>query len=199
MNDVTPTDVGHRNRRLNDTRNPPRPRRCVGCGALQHVERKTVMYPESGLPNVQLVNVPVWICSNGHEEVEVSAVTELHELLAHMIIRKPALLQGSEIRFLRRRGELSAKEFAGRIGISSQHLSRLENDKNKSKILDLLIRLALATLIAARDGKSFPADLVPLVDQLDAAWDIGTYRLKHIDHAHPEHEWEEAKPTRAVQ
>ena len=46
------------------------------------------MYPESGLNNVQLVNVPVWVCANGHEELEIPAVTELHELLAHMIVRE---------------------------------------------------------------------------------------------------------------
>ena len=87
------------------------------------------MYPESGLDNVQLANVPVWVCENGHEELEIPAITQLHDLLTHLIIRKPARLTGREIRFLRRRAELSAQEFACRIGISPQHLSRLENDK----------------------------------------------------------------------
>ena len=170
-----------------------RQRRCTECGAIQRAVRQTVMYPESGLNNVQLVNVPVWVCANGHEELEIPAVTELHELLAHMIIRKPAFLTGAEIRFIRRRSDLSGKEFAERIGITPQHLSRIENDKgNKSKSLDLLIRLSIATLIAARDGNPFPADLAPLVDQLDQAWDIGTHRLKHLDQAPPEHQWEEA-------
>jgi transcriptional regulator with XRE-family HTH domain len=110
-----------------------------------------------------------------------------------MIIRKPAFLTGPEVRFIRRRVELSGKGFAERIGITPQHLSRIENDKgNKSKILDLLIRLSIATLLAARDSKPFPADLAPLVDQLDKAWDIGMHRLKHLDQALPEHEWEEA-------
>jgi hypothetical protein len=47
-------------------------------------------------------------------------------------------------------------------------------------------------LIAARDAKPFPSDLAPLVDQLDAAWDVGTHRLKHVDQALPDHEWAEA-------
>ena len=166
--------------------------RCTDCGTVQRAVRQTVMYPESGLNNVQLINVPVWVCANGHEEVEIPAVTELHELLAQMIIRKSAFLTGAEIRFIRRRADLGGKEFAERIGITPQHLSRIENDKgNKSKMLDLLIRLSIATLIAARDRKPFPAALAPLVDQLDHAQDIGTHRLKHLDRALPKHEWKE--------
>jgi transcriptional regulator with XRE-family HTH domain len=129
---------------------------------------------------VELANVPVWVCENGHEEVEIPAMTQLHERLAQMIIRKPAML-GAEIKFLRRRVDLSAREFAQRIGITPQHLSRLENDRQQSKMFDLLIRLAMASLIAARDGKPMPADLAPLVDQLDAAWDIGAHRLTYND------------------
>jgi putative zinc finger/helix-turn-helix YgiT family protein len=167
-------------------------RRCTECGTLQHVERKTVPYPQSGLLNVELSNVPIWVCSNGHEEVEIPAVTELHELLAQLIIRKPAMLNGAEVKFLRRRVELTAKEFAERIGITPQHLSRLENDRSiKSKVLDLLIRLSVASMIAARDQKPFPADLAPFVNQLEEAWDIGAHRLKHNDHAAPQHEWEQ--------
>jgi len=152
------------------------------------------MYPESGLDNVQLGNVPVWICLNGHEEVEIPAVTALHELIAHSIIRKPAPLTQAEIKFLRRRVDLSAREFAAHLGITPVHLSRVENARRRpAKSLDLLVRLASASLIARRDKKPFPADLAPFVDQLDDAWDIGTHRLKHLDHALPvENEWVEA-------
>lgn len=170
----------------------PQDRRCTDCGALQRETRRTVDYPESGLDNVELANVPVWVCENGHQEVEIPAMTQLHELLAQMIIRKPALLCGAEIKFLRRRIELNGKAFADRIGITPQHLSRIENDRTKSKILDLLIRLSIASLLAARDGKPMPADLAPFVDQLEAAWDIGAHRLKHNDQAPQDREWEAA-------
>jgi putative transcriptional regulator len=152
------------------------------------------MYPESGLDNVQLINVPVWVCVNGHEEKTIPAMTQLHELIAHSIIRKPASLTQAEIKFLRRRVDMSSKEFAERLGISAVHLSRLENGRRRPvKTLDVLVRLVTASLIASRDKKPFPADLVPLVDQLEKAWDIGTHRLKHVDQALPEQdEWVEA-------
>jgi putative transcriptional regulator len=166
-------------------------RRCTECGQGQRLERKAVGYPESGLDNVQLKNVPVWICDNGHEEVEIPAVTQLHELLTHLIIRKPVFLNGAEVKFLRRRADLSAKEFADRIGITPVHLSRLENNRSKrTKVIDLLLRLSMASLLAAKMHKPFPADLAPLVEQLEAAWDMGAHRIKHIDQALPDHEWE---------
>jgi putative zinc finger/helix-turn-helix YgiT family protein len=165
-------------------------RRCTDCGEPQHEERRTVDYLESGLTNVELLNVPVWVCANQHEEIEIPAVTQLHELLAHLITRKPALLTGGEIKFLRRRIGIQAKEFAQRIGLTPVALSRFENGQRRvSRRTDLLIRLAAAALLAARDHKPFPADLVPLVSTLEA-WDIGRHRLRHVDAAVPHHEWE---------
>lgn len=146
-------------------------------------------YPESGLDNVELLNVPVWVCPNSHEEVEIPAVTQLHELLAHLIIRKPACITGPEIKFLRRRIGIQAKVFAERIGLTPVALSRYETQSRPvTRRTDLLIRLAAAALLAARDGKPFPADLAPLVQTLEA-WDIGSHRLRHVESA-PDHEWE---------
>lgn len=173
----------------------PEPRRrCTECGQPQDVQRQAVMYPESGLDNVQLVNVPVWVCANQHEEVEIPAVTALHDLIAHSIIRKPAPLNAAEIKFLRRRVDLTGNEFAAHLGITPIHLSRVENGRRKpAKPLDLLIRLVTAVLIAQRDKKPLPADLAPFVDQLEQGWDIGTHRLAHIDKPLPEEEeWVEA-------
>jgi putative zinc finger/helix-turn-helix YgiT family protein len=165
-------------------------RRCTECGQPQREQRRTVDYSESGLTNVELFNVPAWVCVNHHEEIEIPAVTRLHELLAHLIIRKPANITGSEIRFLRRRVGLQAKEFAERIGLTPVSLSRFENGQRRvSRRTDLLIRLSAAALMAGRDNKPFPTDLAPLVRTLEA-WDIGRHRLRHVDAALPEHEWE---------
>jgi DNA-binding transcriptional regulator YiaG len=142
--------------------------------------------------------VPVWTCSNNHDEVEIPAVTQLHELLAHLIIRKPASISGPEIKFLRRRVGIQAKDFAQRIGLTPEALSRFETGRRRvSRRIDLLIRLSAAALIAARDSKPFPADLAPPVNSLEA-WDIGSHRLRHVDSAPPEHEWEPDHATESV-
>jgi transcriptional regulator with XRE-family HTH domain len=149
-----------------------------------------VDYYESGLDNVQLINVPIWVCPNKHQEIEIPAVTQLHELLAYLIIRKPASLTGPEVRFLRRRIGIQAKEFAEKIGLTPVTLSRFENGHRRiCRRIDLLIKLSAAVLLAARDNKPFPTELTHLLDTLEG-WDIGRHRLRHTDSTLAEHEWE---------
>lgn len=89
-------------------------RRCTDCGEPQSLEHKTVDYPQSGLDNVVLYDVPVWVCTNGHEEVEIPAMTALHKILASVVTRKPiASLTAAEIQFLRRREDATWEEVNG--------------------------------------------------------------------------------------
>jgi len=166
-------------------------RRCTECGSPQHVERRTIDYPESGLTNVQLINVPVWVCSREHEEFEIPAVNQLHELLAYGILRKPARLNGAEIKFLRRRIDMPAKVFAERIGITPVQLSRIETGARRiTQPMDLLIRLAVTAFIASRHGQPFPADMTRFIDRLEGWGDLGSHRLRHREQPTPDREWE---------
>lgn len=169
-------------------------RLCTECGEPQTLVRKTVHYPQSGLSNVRLQNVPVWKCANSHEEVEIPKTKQLHEVLAQMVLRKPVSLVGPELRFLRRRINLSAKDFASRIGLTPVRLSQLEHSKQGiARRTDLLVRLYVAAVIANRDGTEFPRDLAPLVDELETgAWDLGEHMVRHNDNATANREWEEA-------
>lgn len=169
-------------------------RRCVECGEAQILSRNAVPYPESGLDNVQLLNVPVWTCKNGHHEVEIPAIQELHNLLAHMIVRQPAPLSGGDIRFLRKRVGLTARQYAARIGRSPEWISQVENGHATiDRTNDLLFRLSLGVLVAAKSGRS-PDDLAPLVEALEQAMSVGAHRIRHNENAPPAHEWEAANP-----
>lgn len=170
------------------------PRFCTECGEPQSLTRKAVPYPQSGLSNVQLQNVPVWKCANFHEEVEIPSSKQLHDVLNQLVLRKPVALAGSEIRFLRRRINLSGKEFAERIGLTPVRLSQLENSTGPiGRRIDLLVRLYVAAVMANRHGADFPKDLAPLLDELESgAWDLGEHKVRHNDSAPPDHEWEEA-------
>lgn len=98
-------------------------RRCTDCGEPQSLEHKTVDYPESGLDNVVLHDVPVWVCKNGHEEVEIPAMTALHKILASVVTRKPiASLTAAEIQFLRRREDARWEEIDGQWVLHSKTL-----------------------------------------------------------------------------
>lgn len=123
------------------------------------VARVSVPFPESGLDNVRLVNVRRWKCRNGHDQLEIPAVDELLERLADAVIGKPAGLNGQEVRFLRKRIGLAAKDFAKLLGITPVHLSRLENGaRGLKRPMDLLVRLFYAqTLARQRNRKALPS------------------------------------------
>lgn len=162
------------------------------------MRRSDVDYPESGLSNVQLMNVPVWTCEESHREIEIPATEELHDLLAELIVRKPGPLSASEVRFVRRQLKLSAKEFGARIGLSQVHVSRIENGKRRvPRATNLLLRLFFAQQLASRRNRPFPRELEPVLDQLEQLLDVGEHRLKHVDlepsTPGPTHEWQVAR------
>ena len=169
----------------------PQPR-CSSCGAQQRLIRATTDYRESGLDNVQLINVPMWACSNGHQELQIPAVEQLHALLTSLVIRKPAKLTGPEIRFLRKELGMSAKTFAKRLGMTDVHLSRIETGiRPILSTTNLLVRLTVAWELTKRHAIEFPSDLEPVVTELEQAWDVGSHRLQHIENAPPDQQWEQ--------
>ena len=86
-------------------------------------------YPQSGLTNVVLENVPMWVCKNQHQDVQIPAVDQLHLLLASAIVVQPWTLKGHEIKFVRKFLSYSARDFSALIGVHHVTLSEWENDK----------------------------------------------------------------------
>ncbi len=167
-----------------------RPRRCSACGNTQHVTHTTTDYRESGLENVQLINAPVWECGNGHQEVEIPNAEQLHGLLANLLIRKATALTGSEIRFLRKELAMSGKAFANQLGMTPEHVSRLETGRRAiTPTIDLLVRLAVAWELTRRQRIMFPSDLQPFVTRLEAVPDAGNHRVQHRGDAPPDRRW----------
>lgn len=170
----------------------PSPRRCTECGESQHLEHMTVEYPESGLPDVLLEDVPVWVCGQNHRETVIPSVSRLHEALGQMLLRKAGTLTGAEVRFLRRRVSQSSREFAQRLGISAVQLSRIENrSRPVTRPLDLLVRLMVAAYASAHAGQPFPADLVHLIDQCERTRTDSAHRLRYSS-TQPNEGWEQA-------
>ena len=156
------------------------PRRCTECGEAQRLTRATTDYPESGLDNVKLVDVPVWECGNGHQEVEIPKAEQLHGLLVNALISKPAALAGPEIRFLRKELAMSGKAFARQLGMTAEHLSRLETGRRTvSPTTSLLVRLAVAWELTRRRRIEFPSELRPFVSDLEAVSDAGAHRVQY--------------------
>lgn len=105
---------------------------CVECGSDEvTVERNVaIRYDMGGLHNVTLQGVEVRRCDAcGEEAVKIPRIGQLHFVLANLIIGQPRLLVGDEIRFLRKHLGLSTRDFAHRMGVGRETVSRWENSK----------------------------------------------------------------------
>jgi transcriptional regulator with XRE-family HTH domain len=132
-------------------------------------ERRAVEYPECGLDNVVLVNVPARVCDENHVDLQIPAIDNLHLVLARTLVARPFPLKGQEVRFLRKYLGYSARAFARHIGLNYVTLSKFENDRTRiPRRLDSLIRLFAAQAICEREGQAFPERLIPVLEQLEA-------------------------------
>lgn len=107
---------------------------CAECGNDgMTVERNAVIrYDMGGLHHVTLQGVEIRRCSAcGDEGIKIPRIGQLHRVLADFLIRQPRLLIGAEIRFLRKHLGLSTADFAHRMGVGRETISRWENDKDR--------------------------------------------------------------------
>jgi len=118
--------------------------KCLFCNKAEMLcEKKQYHYKESGLDNVYLEGVEIFLCPSCNEElVSIPAVPELHSLIGKHLIEKKSLLNGKEIRFLRKNAGLSAKHFSKKMGVNNSAMSCWENGEQRlTSSNDRLIRL----------------------------------------------------------
>jgi DNA-binding transcriptional regulator YiaG len=171
---------------------------CGTCGEIMSRKFGETPYPQSGLANVVLQNVPMWVCANGHRDVQIPAVDQLHSLLASAIVVQPWSLKGNEIKFLRKFLSYSARDFSALIGV--HHVTLSDWETNKTPIVrqsEALIRLAFAELIRDKFKRPFPKPLIPVLESLEKQGTFpGDLRLEHVEvdqdsHAEPNQYWQE--------
>jgi putative zinc finger/helix-turn-helix YgiT family protein len=122
---------------------------CSECFQQHRATRaKPYHFLDSGLPNVYLVGVKYWTCKKcGAQAAEIPAPEQLMDLIAEIIVMKPGLLTGSEIKFLRKRAGKKAADFAQLIGRTPEHLSKLETGALPiTEPMDKLIRFSYGFL-----------------------------------------------------
>lgn len=121
---------------------------CDDCGGPARTERNAVRrYAIGGLPHVELHGVEVTNCpSCGAEEVAIPRIGELHRVLAEAFVKQPRMLAPVEIRFLRKHIGLSTADFAQRMGVARETVSRWETGANSmSATADRLLRLIVVS------------------------------------------------------
>ncbi len=106
-------------------------RKCLDCGAWMKGTRQTYHYTECGLSSVALQNVLVFECSCGARIPELPAIEQLHHFIAIDLLRKDSLLNGEEIRYLRKMAGLSQAELAEFMGVHKTRPSKWERSSDK--------------------------------------------------------------------
>lgn len=116
--------------------------RCFECDSEMKCLAEPYEYKESGLDHVFLQGVEIYRCECGEETVSIPAIPELHALLGEKIINKKTMLNGKEIRFLRKNMGLTAKKLSGLMKVGNEIISRWEHgNKRISEPNDRLLRL----------------------------------------------------------
>jgi len=129
--------------------------------------REAYRYVESGLPNVTLKDVEIRRCPKcGNQEVLIPRVAELHRAIALALVHKPARFLGAEVRYLRKYMGWSGVDFASRMGVNPETVSRWENEKEAiSSTSDRLLRLIVVRNWPVEDYSV--DDLVKIQDRKD--------------------------------
>jgi putative transcriptional regulator len=106
--------------------------KCLQCESPMVPRRENHHYRASGLDGVTLVGVEVSRCTHcGAWEVSIPRIETLHRTIALALARKPAPLDGAEIRFLRKNLGWSGIDFALYMGVTAETVSRWENGRLK--------------------------------------------------------------------
>jgi putative transcriptional regulator len=152
---------------------------CSNCGNKMSSRRENYKYTACGLDYVTLVNLEVRKCKEcGGVEAVIPRIQELHRVLAQTIAKRPSMLRGREIRFLRKYLGMSGEDAAQALGVGANWLSRCENDKQElstgyQRFLRLMVLYdqpnhlySLKDLLAKKDDKK-PA---PIKLDLGDSW-----------------------------
>ncbi len=156
--------------------------KCLECGKPLKVTHETIAYRQIGLPGVRLRNIEVRRCPNDGETYEViPRIEELHALLARTIATKAAKLTPEEVVFLRKWLGWDRSEFAKRIDVQPETVSRWENGaQGISGTTERLLRLMALTQQPKHD---YTLDMIREVAH-------GKAKLVRVEATERNHGWE---------
>lgn len=126
---------------------------CLVCGSkMKKSKDRNCHYTESGLSKIYLQGIYTYECGNnecGEEELTIPNIEELHDLIAHNIAFQTNKLLPEEIRFLRTHLGFSGNDFAMKIGVSPETVSRWEKGRvNMKESSEKLLRV----LVLSKSG-----------------------------------------------
>lgn len=109
---------------------------------------KPYHFVNSGLPNVYLAGIKSWACKKcEYQEADIPAIEGLLTAIAESLVKKPGVLTGQEVRFLRKELGKKSADFASLINKTPEHYSKLENGQLPlTEDTDKLVRLSYTML-----------------------------------------------------
>ncbi len=101
---------------------------CERCGRTLRLVRRDYHYTESGLPNVTLVNTPLYVCTrHGVQAVILRGIDRIHGDIRRFLLDRRTPLTGPEIRFLRKYNRWTQAELATRLGVHKITVAKWES------------------------------------------------------------------------
>lgn len=133
--------------------------KCMRCGTKMKTRRENRRYDFGGLDNVTLLDVEVRHCPEcGADAVVVQNTEELHRALAHAVATQPERLSPREVRFLRMYLGLSSSDFARRMGVSPETVSRWERVQTPVPMAPPAERLLRLMVLVEKPVNEYPLD-----------------------------------------
>lgn len=136
---------------------------CPDCGGPLRVARQPHRYTVHPKWAITIADAEVSHCDKcGYFEVAIPKPDALHRTIAAAVIRKPALLAGPEIAFLRSELGMTGRALAKSLGVVQESVSRWENDALPvSATVDHLLRAMVALTL---DGEKFPVETLAQIE-----------------------------------
>jgi putative zinc finger/helix-turn-helix YgiT family protein len=134
--------------------------KCAECGSADlKVTREDHHYTRSGLSNVWLRNMEARTCrACGARHIPIPRVTQLHRVLAEILVNQRSRLTSEQVRFLRKYLGLSGKDFAARMGVTASQVSRWESDSAEDRIGPVADRLLRLLVMREQPIESYPSE-----------------------------------------
>ena len=136
---------------------------CPDCGTNLRIGRQAHRYSVHPRWEVTIADAEVKHCPKcGYFEVAIPRPDALHRTIASAVIRKPALLSGPEMAFLRSELGMTGKALAKTLGVTQESVSRWENDATPiSPTIDHLLRAIVALTV---DGERFAVESLATIE-----------------------------------
>ena len=122
--------------------------KCVNCNSTMKVQEGDHRYAENDGLNVLLKDIKITSCPGcGEGGVAIPKVNQLNEALAKAFARKSQRLEPAEIKFLRKYFGWSGQEFASRMGVTPETVSRWEHGaRPMGSTAEILLRFSAIEL-----------------------------------------------------